>query len=530
MTGKLRFGFGLLVWFAASSAFAAKTFVYCSEGSPTLFNSQMITDGPSMNATHSTMYNTLVDYKKGTTEIKPSLAESWETSKDGLKITFKLRKGVKFHTTAAFTPTRDFNADDLIYSFERMRDPKHPFHKVNGGQYEYWDSMEMSKIIKEIKKIDDYTVQFQLSQQEAPFITNLAMPFTIVLSKEYLEKMMAAKTPEKVDTQPVGTGPFVFQSYEKDSIIRYKAFDNYFKGRPKIDNLVFSITTDASVRTQKLKAGECHLIAEPSPQDLPKLKQDSNFKVLELEGLNVGYLAMNVNKKPFDKLEVRQAVNMAMNRKSYMEAIYLGNASLAKNPVPPTSWSYNASTPEIEYNPEKAKELLKKAGYPNGFETSMYTLPVSRPYNPSGKKMGEMMQADLAKVGIKVKLMTYDWPTYLDKTRKGEHEMAQLGWTADNGDPDNFLNMLLGCAAVRSGSNISKWCHKPFNDLVQKGKQVMDIKKRTEFYKKAQLVFSEQAPWVTLAHARIFRAISAKVKNYGMSPLGDEIFEDLDLQ
>jgi dipeptide transport system substrate-binding protein len=160
----------------------------------------------------------------------------------------------------------------------------------------------------------------------------------------------------------------------------------------------------------------------------------------------------------------------------------------------------------------------------------MYTLPVSRPYNPSGKKMGEMMQADLAKVGIKVRLMTYDWPTYLDKTRKGEHEMAQLGWNADNGDPDNFLNMLLGCAAVRSGSNISKWCHKPFNDLVQKGRQVLDIKQRTDFYKKAQIVFSEQVPWVILAHARIFRVISDKVKNYGMSPLGDEIFEDLELQ
>jgi dipeptide transport system substrate-binding protein len=509
---------------------ASKTFVYCSEGSPTLFNSQLVTDGPSMNASHSTSYNTLIEYKKGTADTIPGLAESWTFSKDGLKVTFKLRKGVKFHQTPDFTPTREFNADDVIYSFERMKNPNHPYHKVNGGQYEYWESMEMSKVIKEMKKIDDFTIQFVLTRKEAPFISNLAMPFSIILSKEYMEKMLAQKTPEKVDTNPVGTGPFVWQSYAKDSIIRFKAFDQYYKGRPKIDNLVFAITTDPSVRTQKLKAGECHLIAEPSPQDLKKLKTDSKVKVLELEGLNVGYLAMNVGKKPFDQVDVRKAVNLALNRKAYLEAIYLGNASLAKNPIPPSLWSYNDQTPDFEYNPEKAKELLKKAGFPNGFETTLYTLPVSRPYNPSGKKMGEMMQADLAKVGIKVKLVTYDWPTYLEKTRNGEHDMAQLGWNADSGDPDNFLNMLLSCPSVRSGSNIAKWCHKPFNDLVQKGKQVMDIKQRTNFYKQAQLVFKEEAPWVTLAHARIFRAIAANVQNYGISPLGDEIFEDLDLK
>lgn len=513
-----------------SSAYAAKTFVYCSEGSPSSFNPQMASDGPSYTAGAHQIYNTLVDFKRGTTELAPGLAESWTTSKDGMTVTFKLRKGVKFHSNNEFKPARDFNAEDVLFSFFRQMKKDHPYNKVSGGSYEYFEGMEMGKIIKDIKKIDDHTVQFLLSRREAPFFANLAMPFASILSAEYGDAMMKAKTPEKVDTNPIGTGPFVFMSYQKDTMIRYKANENYFEGRPKVDNLVIAITTDPSVRYQKLKTGECNMIAEPSPADLEAMKTNPKLQVLEKEGLNVGYLAMNITKGPFKKLEVRQAVNYALNRKAYIDAIYLKRASVAKNPIPPTLWSYNESTKDFEYNPEKAKELLAKAGFPNGFEVQMYTLPVSRPYNPAGKKMGELMQADLAKVGIKVKLVSYDWPTYLEKAKNGEHEMLQIGWTGDNGDPDNFLNMLLGCASVTSGSNYARWCYKPFNDLVQEAKQTLDVKKRADLYKKAQGIFKDQVPWVTLAHAKVFKAMEARVTGYQISPFGDERFDTVDLK
>lgn len=516
--------------FGAHRAAAEKTFVYCSEGSPKAFNPMLATDGVSFNAGSKTVFNRLVSFKYGTTEIEPSLAESWKVSADGLTFTFKLRKGVKFHSSKEFQPTRDFNADDVVFTFNRQRLKDHPYHNVGGGTYEYFESMDMGKIIKDIKKIDDQTVSFVLTQKEAPFLANLAMDFASILSEEFGQKMLAAKTPDKLDQYPVGTGPFIFTSYQKDNVIRYQANESYFAGRPKIDKLIFTITPDPSVRAQKLKTGECHLIAEPSPVDFDQFKKNTKITVAEQDGLNVGYLAFNTEKKPFDNPIVRKAINMALNRKAYLQAIYMGMASQAKNPIPPTIWSYNNNVKDYEYNPQEAKNLLKKAGLEKGFDTEMWVLPVSRPYNPSGKKMGEMMQADLAQVGIKVKLVTYDWPTYLEKSRKGEHQMIQMGWTGDNGDPDNFLNVLLGCPSVQSGGNLARWCNKSFNDLIQKARQVTDVKTRTGLYQKAQSIFKDEAPWVTLAHARVFRALSASVTGYKIDPLGSERFETLDIK
>ncbi|MCB0366854.1 MAG: ABC transporter substrate-binding protein [Bdellovibrionaceae bacterium] len=509
---------------------ADKTFVYCSEGSPSTFNPQLATDGPTFNASSRMIYNRLVDFKQGGTEIIPSLAESWTVSKDGLEFTFKLRKDVSFQKTENFTPKRKFNADDVIWSFQRMKDPSHPFHKVNGGSYEYFSSMEMDKIIKDIVKIDAYTIKFVLSRPEAPFLANLGMDFASITSAEYGTQLLTEGTPEKLDTEPVGTGPFVFKRYVKDTMIRYEANREYFLGAPKLDKVVFAITKDPSVRFQKLKTGECHLIAEPSPTDLKAMMDNPKITVLQQDGLNVGYVAMNTEKKPFDNVLVRRAVHHALNRGSYIDAIYLGNAKVAVNPIPPSMWSWNSKTKDYKYDPKEAKDLLKKAGFPNGFETELWTLPVSRPYMPNGKKLGEMIQADLAKIGVKVKLVSYDWPTYLAKARKGEHSMIQLGWTGDNGDPDNFLNVLLGCAAIEAGSNVARWCDKDFAQLINRAKTITNIKKRTTFYKKAQMIFKQEAPWVTVAHSTVFRAMSSSVKGYKLSPFGTESFYEVDLK
>lgn len=526
----MKFALGLLAVLSVSPAFAAKTFVYCSEGSPSTFNPQQATDGTTFNASSHPVYNTLVSFKHGSTEIEPALAESWKISKDGLTYTFKLRKGVKFHENANFKPTRDFNADDVVYSFQVQMDPKHPLRTPNAIN-EYFTSMDMGNIVKSVSKTDDFTVEFKLSRPEAPFFANLAMDFASILSLEYAEQLKkAGKDLTLMNTAPVGTGPYVFKSYQKDTIIRYVANPAYFKGKPAIDNLVFAITPDASVRFQKLKAGECNLIADPSPQDLESMSKQPNLKVLEREGVNVGYMAMNVEKKPFNDVRVRKAIMHALNRPSYISAIYLNRAKVAKNPIPPTIWSFNDAVKDDAYDVEAAKKLLKEAGLPNGFEAELWTMPVSRPYNPSGKKLGEMMQADLAKVGIKIKLMTYDWPTYLDKARKGEHQMVQIGWTGDNGDPDNFMHVLLSCAAVKGGSNYSRWCYKPFNDLVEQAKRETDLKKRTDLYKKAQVVFKEQAPWVPLAYAKVYRAMTKNVTGYEIHPFGADLLDQVDLK
>lgn len=499
----------------------SQTFVYCSEGSPSVFNPQMTTDGPSFAANSASTMDGLIRFKYGGTTLEPALAESWEVSDDKKSYTFKLKRGIKFHTTAYFTPTREFNADDVVFSVDRQRLPDHPYHKVGGGIYEYFQSMGMGDLIADVQKIDDYTVRFVLSRPEAPFLANLSMHFMNILSKEYADKLAAEGRQEDFDHYPVGTGAFVFESYAQDTLIRYKAHPDYWEeGFPKIQNLVFAITPDASVRLQKLRAGECHLIPDPAPADLAAIGEDASLTLFQQPGLNVGFLALNTEKPPLDNLQVRRALNHALDRQSYIDAIYLGNAQVAKNPLPPTMWSYDESIEDYAYDVEKAKALLAEAGHADGFDIELWTMPVTRPYNPNGKKMGEMMQADLAKVGVRARLVTYDWPTYIAKGRRSEHQLLQLGWIGDNGDPDNFLNYLLGCDSVQSGANWARWCDKGFNDLVTRAREAQDVAERTRLYQEAQKIFKEAAPWVPIAHSTMFRAGSKRIEGYRMQAVG----------
>ncbi len=511
-------------------AAAPKTFVYCSEASPSYLSPVLGTDGATIDASGQAMFNGLTTFERGTTNVIPALAEKWDVSEDGKTYVFHLRKGVKFHSNKDFKPTRDFNADDVVFSFNRQLDPNHPYHKVSGGSYEYFIGMDMQNIIDKVEKVDDYTVKISLKVPNAPFLANLAMDFASIYSAQYADAMAKAKTPEKLDSAPIGTGPFEFVSYQKDSAVRYKAFENYWQGKAKIDRLVFSITPDASVRYAKLQKGECHAAPYPNPADIAKLKADSNITLLTKPGLNVGYLNFNVQKAPFDNVKVRQALNYAVNKDAIIESVYQGAGQVAKNPIPPTMWSYNDEVKDYAYDPEKAKALLKEAGFENGFETDLWAMPVSRPYNPNARRMAELVQADWEKVGVKAKIVSYEWGEYLKRMRAGDHQTGMMGWTGDNGDPDNFLNTLLSCAAVESGSNYANFCHKEFNDLVTKAAQVTDSAERTALYQQAQLVFKEQAPWITIAHSTTYFPVRKEVKGYVIDPFGLHNFYAVELE
>ncbi len=521
---------------AATAIFAAlaggahsKTLVYCSEGSPEGFDPALYSAGTTFNASSRPVYNRLAEFERGTTTVIPGLAESWEVSADGTEYTFKLRAGVKFHTTEFFTPTRDFNADDIVFTFERQLKADHPFNKyVEGTQWDYFNSMDMPALIKEIVKVDDLTVKFVLNRPEAPFVANLAMDFASIVSKEYADKLMAEGKAAEMNNAPIGTGPFQFVAYQKDAVIRFKANPTFHGGKQAIDDLVFAITTDNSVRMQKLKAGECHVAPYPNPADLEGLKADSNLQVLEQEGLNVGYLAYNTQQKPFDDVRVRKALNMAVNKQAIMDAVFQGAGKPAKTPIPPTLWSYNDAIVDDAYDPEGAKKLLAEAGVTD-LKMKVWAMPVARPYNPNAKRMAELIQADFAAVGVGVEILSYEWGEYLKISRDVNRDGAVLlGWTGDNGDPDNFLAVLLGCAGV-GGNNRAQWCHKPFDDLLNKAKITADQAERTKLYEEAQVIFKQEAPWATIAHSVVFMPMSKKVSGYKMDPLGSHRFDGVDI-
>ncbi|MGV3346863.1 dipeptide ABC transporter periplasmic-binding protein DppA [Enterobacteriaceae bacterium LUAb1] len=507
----------------------AKTLVYCSEGSPEGFNPQLFTAITTYDASSRQIYNRLVEFTPGTTELHPALAEKWEISDDGRIYTFHLRRNVTWHTTKAFTPTRHFNADDVIFSIERQRDKNHPYHNVSGGTYEYFESMEMPTIIAKTEKLDDYTVRFTLTRPEAPFLADLGMDFASILSAEYADTMLKAGTPEKVDLNPVGTGPFQLVQYQKDSRILYKANPHYWGEKPKIDRLVFSITPDASVRYARLQKDECQVMAYPNPADIAQMKADKNIHVYEQAGMNVSHLYYNVEKPPLDNVQVRRALTYAVNKQAIIDAVYQQAGQPAKNLIPPTMWGYNDAIQDYPYDPEKAKALLKAAGITEGFSLDLWAMPVQRPYNPNARRMAEMIQADWAKIGVKANIVTYEWGEYLKRAKDGEHQTVIIGWTGGNGDPDNFFTTQFSCAAAKDGSNYARWCNKSFEEQIQPAHTTTDREKRIAYYHQAQVIMHDQVPALMIAHATVYEPVSRKVKNYKVDPLGGHAFAQVDI-
>ena len=511
---------------SAPFASAATNLVYCSEGSPAGFDPGQYTTGTDFDASAETIYNRLSQFQRGGTAVEPGLATSWDVSPDNLVWTFHLRDGVKFHTTPYFKPTREFNADDVLFTFNRMLDKDMPFRKAYPTEFPYFTDMGMDKNIAKVEKIDDKTVKFTLNTVDAAFIQNLAMSFASIQSAEYADQLLKQGKPADINQKPVGTGPFVFKSYQKDSNIRFTGNKNYWKPEDvKIDNLIFAITTDPSVRMQKLKKDECQVTLYPRPADLEALKADSKLQMPQQAGFNLGYIAYNVMDKikgsnepnPMAQLKVRQALDMSVNKQQIIDSVYQGAGQLAVGSMPPTQWSYDTTIKDAPYDPEKAKELLKEAGIKPGTEITLWAMPVQRPYNPNAKLMAEMLQSDWTKIGINAKIMTYEWGEYIKRSKGGENGAMLIGWSGDNGDPDNWLGTLFGCDAIE-GNNFSKWCNPQFDKLVKAAKATTDVAERTKLYQEAQQLIKQQVPMTPIAHSTVYQPMRKNVEGFKISP------------
>jgi dipeptide transport system substrate-binding protein len=516
-----------LSWAAAPAD--AKTLVFCSELSPENFSPMLATTSTSDTAAARAIYSKLFEFELGTTNLEPALAESYELSPDGKAYTLHLRHGVKFQTTPYFKPSREFNADDVLFTINRQWQKDHPYAKINGGNYSHFNALNFGDTLDKVEKLDDYTVRITIKQALSPFITNLGMNFLSIMSAEYAEQLAKAGTPEKIDFEPVGTGPFILVNYQRDVAIRYKKNPEYWRGVAKLDDLIFTIVPDAAVRLAKLQTNECQVMALPNPADVEIIKKDPALKVEAQEGLNIGYLAFNTEKKPFDDKRVRQALNYAVDKKAIVEAVYQGAGTVATNPIPSIVWSYDTSIKDYPYDPGKAKQLLAEAGLPDGFETDLWAMPVSRPYNPNGKRMGEMVQSYWAAVGVKAKIVSMEFAEYLKRGRAGEHQTILLGWGGDTGDPDNFLFEVLGCGAAKTGRNMARWCNADYQKLVEEARAVSDKGERTKLYEAAQKLFKDEAPWITMAHSIVYVPMRKEVTGYKVDPLGAYVFSSVDI-
>ncbi len=468
---------------------AQGTFVFARGGDSVGLDPAKEDDGESLKVAKN-LFDGLVQFKPGTTEVEPALAESFTVSPDGLEYTFRLRPGVRFHDGT------DCNADAVLFSLLRQHDPEHPFHGT-GGSWKYWNAMGMSDLIASIAKTDDLTVVIKLVRPEAPFLANLAMSFCSVVSPTAVKALG-----ERFAQQPVGTGAFVFESWEQEQKIVLVANPDYWGGAPKLKRVIWEVVKDKNSRALRFRSGDLHGLDDPTPDELDVLKASGHALVLQQPGMNVAYLAMNVSRKPFDDVRVRRAINHAVNKQRLIGDIYRGLGTAAKNPLPPTMWGHADETVDFAFDPALAKQLLAEAGHGAGMKTTLWYMPVTRPYMPDGKKVAEFIQLDLRDIGIQADLVTFEWATYLDKVNNGDHDMALLGWSGDNGDPDNFLFNLLSvqAASQKPSQNIAFWKNAEFDGLIRQAKLVTDQAERAALYRSAQAVFHSDPPWVCLAH------------------------------
>ena len=494
--------------------------IYCSEGSPTNFNPQLDTSGTTVDASSHLIYDRLLDFDPDNGNVIPSLATSWAISDDGLKYTFQLRKNVEFQQTSYFSPSRAFNADDVIFSFDRWRLKDHPFHFVSGGSYPYADSLELDDLIASINRINGYRIEIVLNQPQSSFLANLATDFAVILSKEYADELVSKDQKDKIDSQPVGTGPFKFVNFRQDSFIRYQKHDSYWGESMQTENLIFDITTSSSLRLAKLITGECDAMGLPAHSELEIIRQSKGLVLDEKPGLNVGFWAFNTSKPPFDNPEVRRALSLAIDKNALIEAIYFESAIVAKNIVPPTSWAFQAEQKNLSYNPSASKKLLQENGIEPGFTMNIWAMPVERAYNPNAIKMAELIQAYLQAVGVNVNIVSYEWSTFREKLKQGSHDSVLIGWSADNGDPDNFYRPLLSCAAIKSGTNRALWCSPKYDALIDQALHYTQVEDRQYFYFKANELIAEQLPLIPIAHASKYQAYRQNIKGFQINPYG----------
>lgn len=495
----------------------SQTLVHCAEAAPDSLNPQYSTSGNSYDIAQQ-LYEKLVNVQRGSLELEPQLTTGWELADEGRTVIFTLRQGVKWHRSKLFTPTRDFNADDVVFTFARQMAKDHPYNAIVGGKvYAPFHNLGLSTNLVAVEKLEPYKVRFRLKEPDAGLLRALTSQAMSIQSAEYADAMLKAGTPEKVDLEPIGTGPFQLVRHLLDTEVRMRANKEYWRGAPPLAQLVFVIAPDATVRYAKLKAGECHTMTYPNPADLDRMRQDKDVRIVGVDAMSVGYVAMNMGRKPFDDLRVRMAINLAVDKKAILDQAYMGTAKPATTPIPIGHWAHDDSIQDLPYDPARAKALLAEAGLKDGFETELWTMPVVRPYNPAPRRIAEMIQADLVKVGIKAKIVTFEWGEYVRRVRFGEAPMAQYGWSND--EVDRFMSDLLSCEAAKPGNgNLARWCDPEMDRLINAARRTSDQAVRRDYYIKAQAVFRKTMPWLPMAHPHVYVAVRPEVVDFRASP------------
>lgn len=498
-------------------------FVYCVSGQVNTFNPQKAGSGLTVDTLAAQLYDRLLDVDPYTYRLVSELAENWEVLDNGATYRFHLRRNVHFQHTAWFTPTRPLNADDVVFSFQRIFDRNNPWHSVNGANYPYFDSLQFADTVKSVRKIGEYSVEFRLAQPDASFLWHLATHYASVMSAEYAANLTKADRQEMLDREPVGTGPFKLSEYRAGQYIRLARHDNFWRGKPLMPQVVIDLGSGGTGRLSKLLTGECDVLAWPAASQLSILRDDPRLRLTLRPGMNIAYLAFNTNKAPLNNPAVRHALALAINNQRLMQSIYYGTAETAASILPRASWAYDNDAKITAYDPAKAKAQLEALGV-RDLTLQLWVPTSSQAWNPSPLKTAELIQADLAQVGVTVVIVPVEGRFQEARLMDMNHDLTLAGWATDSNDPDSFFRPLLSCAAIRSQSNVAQWCNREFDDVLQKALSSQQLASRIEAYDEAQRMLAEALPVLPLASSLRLQASRYDIKGLVLSPFGNASF------
>lgn len=489
-----------------------KTLVFARGSDSVKLDPHAVSDGESAKVIRQ-IFETLVTFKSGTLEIAPSLATSWKFSEDKLTCEFTLRQGVKFHDGS------ECDAEAVVFSFQRYFDENHPAHNAVPLLYQ-----ESFSDINSVIKISDYKVAFKLKRPSAPLLNNLTMFAASIISKSSWETHGKG-----ISSNPVGTGPWKFSLWRRDELIILHRNADYWGDRDiskktlstQINKLIFKVVPESQTRLSLLSRGEAHIADNVEPEHVVEATKNSNVTVQQQNSLNVGYLAFNNERPHMSDLKVRQAIAHAINTEELTKALFQGYAEQATSLLPPGMWGGDPSIQPYEYDVEKAKKLLFEAGLSKGLEVKLSIGSNSRPYLPSPYDAAILIKAALKKINVDVEIDNQPWASYLEFTKNGKHEMCLLGWSSDNGDPDNFLWPLLSISETKKpANNVAFYKNKQVNNWLDEARSVISQEERTVLYQKALNQVHKDVPSLPLAHSQQIVLCAKNLEGFVLHPDG----------
>lgn len=472
-----------------SKSRAQDTIIYAQGAEPRGLDPALVDDGESAKIMVN-IYEGLLKYSKDSTQVEPSLAEKWDVSPDGLTYTFYLKKGVKFQDGT------DFNAEAVKFNIDRQLPPKVTEDMSYAG-FVY-------SSVKDVEVVDDLTVKINMTSPSTPFLSNLAMCLGApIVSPKALED-----NSNNVNEHPVGTGPYTFVSWTKGQNVVLKRNDNYWGTKAATSNVIFKFIPENSSRVVALNNGEADII-DGIDATVVKQIEDSGNKIYKAPGMNINYMAFNTTKAPFNDVKVRTAISQAINVPELVSSLYQGYAEAATSVLPTFIPGFDASIKQAAFDQEASKAALATAGVTQ-LHIVTYTNP--RPYNTAnGQALAEAIQGYLKNVGVTATIDAYDWTTYKDKLKAGDYDICFYGWIGDNGDPDNFMNLM---ADTDPTMNVARWDNADFKALISKGLITSSGDERNKIYTDLEKLAASEAVWLPISHAPTLVGYRSNVEGF----------------